>query len=78
MLVPLPTSRRRSLASFQLCIEIAKGRRVEVTRIGSLGMKRPLGSASKIVTLATSPMLSAIRGGGRGNTFRALALPRAS
>jgi hypothetical protein len=41
---------------------------------GSLGMKSPPGSASKIVTLTTSPMLSVIHGGGRENTFEALVL----
>src|SRR5262249_29370583 len=39
---------------------------------GSLGMKSPRGSASKIVTLTTSPIPSVIRGGGRENTFDAL------
>jgi hypothetical protein len=37
-------------------------------------MKSPPGSASKIVTLTTSPMLSVIHSGGRENTFEALVL----
>jgi len=40
----------------------------------SLGMKSPPASASKIVTLTTSPMPSVTRGGVRENTFDALAL----
>jgi hypothetical protein len=41
---------------------------------GSLGMKSPPGSASKIVMLTTSPMPSVICGGGRENTLAALDL----
>jgi hypothetical protein len=48
-------------------------RRTETLEPGRAARSAP-GSASKIVTLTTSPMLSVIHGGGRENTFEALVL----
>jgi hypothetical protein len=47
---------------------------VAKSRTGLARHEEPTDSASKIVTLTTSPMPSVICGGGRKNTFDALAL----